>query len=260
MPPKAKKVIEKSNDKNNDRNNDKKVKIKEKEKEKEKKNQHKKLKREESSENESDSSSDSDQSTLSDVEYIKKDEKNMMLQGGDEDDKLDVYDDEKDDDEDKEDDEDEDKDEDEDEDKDEDKEEKENIQKNEGDMKDDEDDLDCVYRHTKKGMALEDEDIDEDEDHFIEDEEDQKETKYVSDEDRITTTKLTKYERVNIIGTRAKQIELGAQKMVKNTKGLTPKQIAKLELEMKVCPIIIKRVLPSGAVELIDVNTLEMVN
>ena len=42
-------------------------------------------------------------------------------------------------------------------------------------MKDDEEDLDCVYRHTKKGMALEDEDIEEDEDHFIEDEEDQKE-------------------------------------------------------------------------------------
>ena len=48
--------------------------------------------------------------------------------------------------------------------------------------------------------------------------------------------------------------------MIKDTKGLTSKQIAKLELEMKVCPIIIKRTLPSGIIEKIDVNTLKMVN
>ena len=39
-----------------------------------------------------------------------------------------------------------------------------------------------------------------------------------------------------------------------------PKLIAKLELEMKRCPIILKRTLPSGEIELIDVNTLKITN
>jgi DNA-directed RNA polymerase subunit K/omega len=134
---------------------------------------------------------------------------------------------------------------------------KESVAKND-EMKDDDDD-DCVYRVTKNGIIYDDDDDDEDEDNFFEDDIDIKNV-YVTEEDRITTRKLTKYERVNIIGTRAKQIELGAQRMLKDTKGMTPKQIAKLELEMKVCPIIIKRKLPSGAVELVDVNTLNIVN
>jgi DNA-directed RNA polymerase subunit K/omega len=202
------------------------------------------------------SESESEQSNLSDNEFIRHDNKNdeisqLNLTGGnEEDDKLDDYDEEQGDDEEKEDD-----DEDEDEDEKGDDEDKEFIEKNE-DIKDDEDD-ECVYRSTKKGIIYDDDD--DDDDNFFDDDVETKHV-YVSNEDRITTRKLTKYERVNIIGTRAKQIELGAQKMLKDTRGLLPKQIAKLELEMKVCPIIVKRILPSGAIELIDVNTLKIIN
>ncbi len=72
----------------------------------------------------------------------------------------------------------------------------------------------------------------------------------VSNEQRITLPKLTKYEKVRLIGTRAKQISLGAKVMLKNTEGLHPIEIAKLELEHKMIPMKIKRVLPNNKIEI----------
>lgn len=213
---------------------------------------------------ESGSGSDSAQSNLSFVELAQKDnstklneELNSVHGGNDDDDKLVDYDEDL-----GEDDEENDAGEDDEVDADADAEvdvedEKESMVKND-EMKDDDDD-DCVYRDLKKDVDHDHDDDDEDEDNYFDDDIVIKNI-YVTEENRITTRKLTKYERVVIIGTRAKQIELGAQKMVKNTKGLTPKEIAKLELKMKKCPIIVKRTLPSGIIELIDANTLNIVN
>jgi DNA-directed RNA polymerase subunit K/omega len=217
------------------------------------------------------SDTESEQSNLSDTEFPQKnrrenknnEEINNINGGNEEDDNLVDYDEAQGDDEerDKEDNEDDDDDENDDEgegDGDGDGDDGKELAKNDEIKDDDNDDDDCVYRATKKGIIYDDDD-DDDEDNFFEDDIDIKNV-YVTEEDRITTRKLTKYERVNVISTRAKQIELGAQRMVKHEKGMTPKQIAKLELEMKVCPILIKRKLPSGAIELIDVNTLNIVN
>lgn len=124
--------------------------------------------------------------------------------------------------------------------------------------KDDNIDDDCIYNNQKKNDLLNDDDDDISED-FFDDDDLEPQNKYISEDKRITTKKLTKYERINIIGTRAKQISLGAQKMV-DTDLTDPKLIAKLELEMKRCPIILKRTLPSGEIELIDVNTLKITN
>jgi DNA-directed RNA polymerase I, II, and III subunit RPABC2 len=79
----------------------------------------------------------------------------------------------------------------------------------------------------------------------------------VDDANRITLPKLTKYERVRLISTRAKQISLGAKVMVKNTKGLNPIEIAKLELEFKMIPMKIRRVLPDNKVEIWKLSELE---
>ena len=210
------------------------------------------------------SDTETEQSNLSDGEFPQKDEPqnknneevNIIHGGNDEDDNLVDYDEAQGEEEGEAENEEDDDDEDEGEEVDG-EDGKESISKND-EAKDDDEDDDCVYRVSKKGIIYDDDD-DDDEDNFFEDDIDIKNV-YVNEEDRITTRKLTKYERVNIIGTRAKQIELGAQRMVKDTKGMNPKDIAKLELEMKVCPIIIKRKLPSGAIELIDVNTLNIVN
>jgi DNA-directed RNA polymerase I, II, and III subunit RPABC2 len=70
-------------------------------------------------------------------------------------------------------------------------------------------------------------------------------------EDRITMSSLTKYERVRVLGTRAKQIELGAKILVKDIdlKNKTPIEIAKIELNHGVIPFKIRRTLPNGKVE-----------
>ena len=79
----------------------------------------------------------------------------------------------------------------------------------------------------------------------------------VDNNERITLPKLTKYERVRLIGTRSKQIALGAKVMIKNTKGLNPIEIAKLELEEKMIPMKIKRVLPDNKVEIWKLSELD---
>ena len=73
---------------------------------------------------------------------------------------------------------------------------------------------------------------------------------------RATDNKLTIYEKTRIIGTRATQIANGAKPFVKNIKNLTPIQIAELELEKKLCPIILARPLPNGIIEEWNVNEL----
>jgi DNA-directed RNA polymerase I, II, and III subunit RPABC2 len=73
----------------------------------------------------------------------------------------------------------------------------------------------------------------------------------VPKEDRITMPYLTKYERVRVLGTRAKQISLGAKILVNNI-DLTTKshiEIATIELELGVIPFKIRRPLPNGQVE-----------
>lgn len=64
-------------------------------------------------------------------------------------------------------------------------------------------------------------------------------------EDRQTKPFLTTFERVRILGDRAKQISLGAKPMVSNVAGLDPKEIAKLELKHKTIPFFIVRHLPN---------------
>jgi DNA-directed RNA polymerase I, II, and III subunit RPABC2 len=80
----------------------------------------------------------------------------------------------------------------------------------------------------------------------------------VENNKRITLPKLTKYEKVRLIGTRAKQISLGAKVMVKNTAGLHPIEIAKLELVEKMIPIKIKRVLADNTVEIWKLSELDI--
>ena len=73
----------------------------------------------------------------------------------------------------------------------------------------------------------------------------------VPKEDRITMPYLTKYERVRVLGTRAKQISLGAKILVKNVDLTTknPFEIAKIELGLGIIPFKIRRPLPNGKVE-----------
>jgi DNA-directed RNA polymerase I, II, and III subunit RPABC2 len=80
----------------------------------------------------------------------------------------------------------------------------------------------------------------------------------VPPEKRITKPFLNKYERARILSTRTKQLSLGAKPLVKieTDKPLAPYDIALLELKEKMIPIIIKRMLPSGKIELWKIEEL----
>jgi DNA-directed RNA polymerase I, II, and III subunit RPABC2 len=73
---------------------------------------------------------------------------------------------------------------------------------------------------------------------------------------------LTKYEKTRVLGQRAKQINAGAKPMIDNIPAnvMDGYVIAKLELEQKKIPFIIKRPLPSGECEYWNLADLEMVD
>ena len=80
----------------------------------------------------------------------------------------------------------------------------------------------------------------------------------VPENERTTIPRLTKYERVRLLGTRAKQISDGSKVFIKSTKVKTAMDIAELELEYKVIPLKIKRPLPNGRYEIWSIKELEI--
>jgi len=82
--------------------------------------------------------------------------------------------------------------------------------------------------------------------------------KKVDNENRITLSKLSIYEKTRIIGSRTKQISLGAKVFLKNFSNLTPQQIAEKELEYGVIPFKVIRELPNGQYE--EWKVSELVN
>jgi len=71
---------------------------------------------------------------------------------------------------------------------------------------------------------------------------------------------LTKYEMTRILGQRAKQLDSGAKPFVKIPLNVIDGyHIAKIELEQKKIPFIIKRPYPNGGVEYWSVSDLELI-
>ncbi|ADO67525.1 putative DNA-dependent RNA polymerase subunit Rpb6 [Cafeteria roenbergensis virus] len=80
----------------------------------------------------------------------------------------------------------------------------------------------------------------------------------VAKEDRITRPFLTKYELVRIIGTRRKQLSLGAKPMIKIEGKLSINEIVDEEIKLNMVPLKIKRPLPdSNKVEIWEFSELE---
>lgn len=117
----------------------------------------------------------------------------------------------------------------------------------------------CIYKIDRKTQKekLKNELENIDEDSF---DDEKKSSKIVPPETRITKPILTKYERVRILGDRIKQLTLGAKPMLKNTEDLSPKEIAKLELQHHVIPFIVVRTLPSGLIEHWKISELQIIN
>ena len=82
--------------------------------------------------------------------------------------------------------------------------------------------------------------------------------KRIPDDERISLPYLTKYEKVNLIGTRAKQISDGSDIYVISKNVKTAVDISKLELEYKRQPFKIKRTMPDGRYEIWSLDELEI--
>jgi len=124
----------------------------------------------------------------------------------------------------------------------------ENIDDKNNDYGDDNEDK-CLY------VYAEEDDSDYEEEEVFDDDFDIGED-IVKQEHRITKPILYNFERVRLIGDRAKQLALGAKPMIKNIKGLSAKKIAELELENNTIPFIIQRPLPNGKKERWALNEL----
>lgn len=130
-----------------------------------------------------------------------------------------------------------------------------------GDEEEEEDD-DFEASENLENIKTDSNDIFEDDDEDIFDYDDieteiKKDLK-VPDNERITIPRLTKYEKVRLLGTRAKQVSDGSKVFIKSNKVKTAMDIAELELEYKVIPLKIKRPLPNGRYEIWSIRELEI--
>ncbi|KZX17740.1 DNA-directed RNA polymerase subunit K [Methanobrevibacter cuticularis] len=57
----------------------------------------------------------------------------------------------------------------------------------------------------------------------------------------MATSKLTRFEKARLLGARALQLSMGAKPLVKVSDSIDPIDIAALELEKKVLPLIARR-------------------
>lgn len=124
-------------------------------------------------------------------------------------------------------------------------------------VKGDSDGDDCLYKLSKKKKN--DDDFIVDEEDYFDEEHTHITQKYVPNNERQTKPFLFQYERVRLYGERAKQLSLGAKPMIKNIQGLNSKQIAKLEIEQKVVPLSIERLLPNGLIERWNITELKQI-
>ena len=119
-------------------------------------------------------------------------------------------------------------------------------------------DDECIYKLTKPGKKKKPNmNIDIDiEDNFEDEADEQINNKYVKPSERKTKPYLFEFERVRLLGDRARQLSMGAKPMIKNIEVMDPRSIAKMELEKKVIPLIILRELPNGLIEKWKVSEL----
>ncbi len=107
---------------------------------------------------------------------------------------------------------------------------------------------DCFFEYIKDEDSFDDSEITENVsvNHVI-----------IPSSDRISINRMTKYEFVRLLGTRTKQLAMGAKPMIKNVQGLSSKEIAILELKNNTTPLIIKRPLPNKKYEIWKIDELQ---
>jgi DNA-directed RNA polymerase subunit K/omega len=150
-------------------------------------------------------------------------------------------------------------------------------EKNEDEDVDDEDVDDDVDDEDDEDDENEDEDEDKEDDKdtldttnkcyskYAKDKGDLDLDEYLKDDDIVITKKgrvgkpiLFKYEKVRLLSDRSRQLAEGAKPMIKDTVGLSHKEIALIELKNKLIPLIIERPIPNSGFERWKLSELEI--
>lgn len=112
----------------------------------------------------------------------------------------------------------------------------------------------CLYKYADEKNNMDD---DDEYDPTFDDDNIEIKSNIVKPQERITKPFLTKYEKTRLLGDRTQQLTLGAKPMIKNTENLPASQIAIMELEQNLIPLIIERELPNGNKERWYLNELQ---
>jgi len=107
---------------------------------------------------------------------------------------------------------------------------------------DDIEDDDCLYQY----------------DDLVDERDTERQPILIEKADRTTDPQMTHYERVRVLGIRAKQIAMDSEVMAKYEGNLGAVELAKYELNYKTTPLIIKRSLPDNTYELWKVSELNI--
>ena len=118
------------------------------------------------------------------------------------------------------------------------------MEENDEELNEDEDLYDCAIE------KMIDDDNDEINDFENSEIENIKEQKLLTNNERISSNRLSKYEMVRILGERTKQLTMGAKPLLKNYESLSYDKIAEEELKLNMIPFKIKRTLPNGKYEI----------
>lgn len=76
-------------------------------------------------------------------------------------------------------------------------------------------------------------------------------------QDKVSKSRLFDGERCALLCVRTKMLVLDAEPKIENSEGLTPKEIAKLELKYRTMPLKIGRQIPNGNLEIWKLSELE---
>jgi DNA-directed RNA polymerase subunit K/omega len=136
------------------------------------------------------------------------------------------------------------------------------VDDNNDDVDEDEDEEEIEEEFDENDKTCDFEKNPDDEDDFFEDDVDCTEVQpditveYIKKEDRLSFSKLTKYEMVRILGERTKQLTMGAKPLIKNFKDLSYELIAQEEFKLNMIPYKIRRPLPNGKYEIWTLDEL----
>ena len=115
--------------------------------------------------------------------------------------------------------------------------------------------VETEYNEDDKNADTKNED-DDNEDDILDEKDSDNKIYQIPQNERVTDKQMTHYEKVRVLGVRAKQISMGAKVMVKYDQSMSSIELAKHELNNKITPLMIKRPLPNNSYEIWKINEL----